>query len=98
MTPRRLLKPGRFSRTYATTSGTSRNLVDDGDALLAALSRPTASECARRIRVGGAGVLHVQYADGVQDTIVCLVGDVFDAYFAKILGDTSTASNVTVWW
>jgi hypothetical protein len=97
MTPRRLLKPGRFSRTYATTAGATRNLVDDGDALLAALSRPTASECARRIRVGGAGILHVQYSDGVQDTIVCLVGDVFDAYFAMILPD-STATNVTAWW
>jgi hypothetical protein len=98
MTPPRLLKPGRFSRTYATTAGTSRNLVDDGDALLAAMSppMPVASACARRIRVGGAGTLEVQYSNGIQDTLTCLAGETFDAFFAKIL--SGTATNITVWW
>jgi hypothetical protein len=95
--PRGLLKPGRFSKTYAATSAVT--FSDDATALLAALpggGRPACSDPARRIRVGGAGTLVVQYDNGVQDTLTCLAGETFDAFFAKMI--SGTATNITVWW
>ena len=86
------------SKTYATVA-VDINLLTDGNAQLPAgvrASGPTAA--CKRLIIRGAGVLHIQYANGSQDTMTVLAGEIIDGEITKILVDTSTATNITAYW
>lgn len=54
---------------------------------------------ARRIRIGGAGNLNVDYGNGVTDIIPALLaGDIVDVAATKILLTSTTVTNVTIFW
>lgn len=86
------LQYGKFTQTFATTAGTTRDLVALGGA------------CCLEIIVGGAGNLVLEYAVRTADntayrtdTIPVTAGQVLRVRASKIM-TTSTATNVTVMW
>lgn len=91
----------QFTKTYAVVGGGDINLMSEGQGVWG----PAGARKCRRIVVGGAGVLHVNYglneADPpveVKDTITCAAGAVLDIMAWKILFDTSTITAFTVMW
>lgn len=88
-----------WSKTYATTTA--------ADIDLAAASQITSGSAGTVVRqtqglylvIGGAGYLHVQYANGNTDYFPVYAGQVLPpARYSKILHDTSTAANVTAYF
>lgn len=70
-----------------------------GSASYAALTEDLElSPPARAIRCGGAGILHVTYTSGLEDSIpAVLAGEVIEGAFTKVFSD-STVTNITVFW
>jgi hypothetical protein len=74
------------SKTYPNATG-DINVAGDGGGVC------------RRIRVGGAGAIVIDYGGNVTDTIPgLLAGETLDVQAYRILANGTTATNITVFW